>query len=94
MSRPYRVIWKARAVENDIASFVVRATDEGHDAEAISMAMNEIDRLLSRQPSTIGESRAFNERILFVFPLVVDFEVFDDEELVVVLRVRYSPKRN
>ncbi|MGH7127176.1 MAG: hypothetical protein ACREJB_07500 [Planctomycetaceae bacterium] len=56
--------------------------------------MNEIDRLLGGRPETQGESRGDFERILIVPPLVVTFEIHEEERIVVVLRARYSPRRS
>jgi hypothetical protein len=67
--------------------------EQGEDMGPITRAMAEIDRLLAREPQTQGESREAFERVLIVPPLTVTFEVHEDEHVVLVLRLRYSPQR-
>jgi hypothetical protein len=53
----------------------------------VTAASREIDRILHRDPSTRGESRDQNVRILFITPLGVDFEVVEADRIVYVLAV-------
>ena len=45
------------------------------DKDAVARASDEIDRLLSRDPTNIGESRVSNFRILFKPPRAVVYDV-------------------
>lgn len=91
MNGSFRVIWRRRLIEHDLAGFVVSAMQH-EGAVEITRAMNEIDRLLAANPQAHGESRDEFERILIVPPLVVDYEVYEDEQVVYVLRARYVPR--
>ena len=51
--------------------------------------MAQVDQLLEKAPQSVGESRAGNDRILFVTPIVVEYEVFAEESIVVVTDARY-----
>jgi hypothetical protein len=50
----------------------------------VTRAADEIDRRLRRNPDQEGESRPAGRRILFVSPLAVTYNVFPNENLVVV----------
>lgn len=93
MKGEYTVIWRHYLIESLLAGFVVSAMEQGQDVNAISDAMAEIERRLAQDPQTEGESRANFERILICSPLAVDFEVHEEERIVQVLRLRYSPRR-
>lgn len=83
----FRVVWPRRAIES-LARVYLASTDR-EQATAVTAAMAEVDRQLERFPQTAGESRIGNDRILFVRPIVVEFEVFADERVVVVTDARY-----
>jgi hypothetical protein len=55
-------------------------------SKRISVAANEIDRLLERDPLNVGESREGAFRVLFVKPLGVTYEVRPDARQVIVAR--------
>jgi len=93
MSPRYTVIWRRYLVDRVLAEVVVQAMQRGENVQAITQAMAEVDRLLSLQPEEQGESRADYERVLIVSPLTVTFEVFEEEHIVAVIKVRYSPPR-
>lgn len=93
MSGRYRVIWKHRALTHDVADVVYRLMAAGEKVESVTSAMAKIEGLLTISPAECGESREAFERILFVEPLVIDFEIHEDENIVYVSRVCYSPKR-
>jgi hypothetical protein len=93
MSPLFRVIWRRRLVEVDLAGFVVTAMERDDDVEDITAAMNEIDRLLGSNPENFGESRDDFERVLIVSPLAIDYEIHQEERIVYVLRARYTPRR-
>jgi plasmid stabilization system protein ParE len=83
----YTVIWRPSA-EADLASIWTEAQDR-HTA---SWASNQIDLLLRSAPTTSGESRSGDTRILVVPPLAVHFEVVVDGRKVYVLTVRFVAK--
>lgn len=93
MNPRFRVIWRQSLIEKRLASIVAKAIQRGDDANAITRAMNAIDRTLASDPETAGESRNEFERILFEPPLNVIFEVHEEESIVYVLRLRYRPRR-
>jgi plasmid stabilization system protein ParE len=78
----YTVLWVRRA-EEDLAAIWTGAANRN----AIASAANTIDALLREDPESRGESRQGALRILFVPPLGVDFEVFEEDRLVRVLGV-------
>jgi hypothetical protein len=89
----YRVIWKRSLAENRLAAIVARAMARGESVNAISRATAAIDRILASGPESAGESRNEFERVLFVPPLNVTFEIHEEESVVYVLRLRYRPRR-
>ena len=93
MMGAFRVIWRRWLIEVELAGFVVKAIESGDDSGDITRAMAEIDRLLAGDPKVCGESRPNFERVLCALPLVVHYEVHEDERIVHVQRVRYAPKR-
>jgi hypothetical protein len=60
-------------------------------ADAVTQATNRIDAVLRANPLDQGESREGESRLLIDRPLSVEYEVFEDERVVVVLTVRYRP---
>jgi hypothetical protein len=84
----YTVIWKHSTIDR-LTAYYVYAREHGHDTNAITAAVSQIDALLKSDPAHQGESRQEQERILIAAPLVIDFEVFEEEEVVFVLGIRY-----
>lgn len=69
--------------------------NRGESTDPLTRAMNQIDQLLAVDPNSQGESRGEFERVLFVPPLTVEYEVNDDEHIVIILRARYvRPRRD
>jgi hypothetical protein len=54
---------------------------------AITAATHQIDQELRQQPESKGESREGHERVWFVFPLGIRFEVKSDQTIVHILQV-------
>ena len=79
----YTVIFQPSA-EQQLAAAWVDATDR----VAVTRASDQIDTLLGIAPGQIGESRNAGRRVLVVPPLVVTYEVIEDDKQVRVLRVR------
>jgi hypothetical protein len=79
-------VWLPR-VERKLTNIWLRASDR----DAISNAVNLIDKLLSIDPENVGESRDEPDRILHQKPLGMVFRVVDEDRLVMVLDVwRYT----
>ena len=91
MSQKYKVLWRRRVLEGELAAIVVRAMEEGQDVSALTFAMERVDQLLCNDPKSRGESRGEFERVLIVPPLTITFEVHEEERIVFVLSVRFRP---
>jgi ADP-ribosylglycohydrolase len=61
--------------------------------QAITAATNEIDQGLKQEPAGKGESRDGNDRVWFVFPLGIRFEVNHEKAIVRVLQVWVYQRR-
>lgn len=76
----YEVIWYRKA-EQELAALWLSADDRN----AISRTAAELDRSLARAPLELGESRASSvQRVAFVPPLGIEFEVIEDDNRVIV----------
>jgi hypothetical protein len=53
----------------------------------VTRAADRIDALLAYSPAVVGESRTPGERVLFEPPLVVTYEIIEDDKRVNVMRV-------
>jgi len=93
MTTAYTVVWKTSVIEQTLASIVADAIEQGQDVAPIRQAMSQIDRLLASRPQFVGESRGPYERILIVPPLVVTYEIHEEERVVYVLTVHRPPTR-
>jgi hypothetical protein len=62
------------------------------DRAAITLAANRIDNLLSRNPFDQGESRPKGRRILVDLPLIVVFEIREQDRIVRVLQARRAKR--
>ena len=80
----FRVRWERSAL-NELADLWTHA--DSANRQAITEATNTIDRLLQADPSDVGESRGPGERIVFVEPLGVTFDVVDTPATARVLHV-------
>lgn len=78
----YSVIWK-RSAENDLASIWIAAANR----QAITDAVEALEREAATNPLNLGESREENTRVAFRGPLGIQFEVLDSDRLVTVLAV-------
>ena len=58
----------------------------------MAAASDEIDRRLARDPNVVGEVLFDTVRRLRVTPLVVDYEVNDDDRLVIVISFQSDEK--
>ena len=79
----YTVVWK-RSLKQRLAEIWLNAADR----DAVTRAAHRIDTILRLSPSTQGESRSGSTRLLIVFPLVVTYDIFEDDRRVEFLAVR------
>jgi plasmid stabilization system protein ParE len=84
----YTVVWKPEA-ERQLAEIWVDTVYR----EAVTAAANQVEEILRARPGDAGESRGGCRRILVVEPLVVQFDVFDEDRSVRVLRIRMTPRQ-
>jgi hypothetical protein len=80
----YDVFWAPSALD-DLAAVWVDA--DANLREAVTLASAEIDALLAHSPLDVGESRDGEQRITFVSPFGVIFEVRSAVRRVVVTHV-------
>jgi plasmid stabilization system protein ParE len=78
----YLVVWRPTA-ESQLADIWTNAADQAD----VTRAADRIDALLAYTPAAVGESRNPGERVLFEPPLVVTYEIIEDDKRVNVLRV-------
>ena len=93
MTSRWTVIWKRSLVERKVAEFVAEAIEKGYAVAEITNAMDQIDRVLSLNPASAGESRSGSDRVLIQKPLVITFEIHEDEHVVLVFGARYVPDK-
>ena len=82
----FTVIWKATA-ETQLAELWMTAADR----KVIRAAADEIEAALRTDPVSFGESRDAETRVAVVAPLVVHFEVHEDDRRVIVLTLHAIP---
>jgi hypothetical protein len=78
----FTVVWVIRA-EHELAALWLASADRA----AVTRATHEIEQRLHRHPQEEGESRGVDQRVTFVPPLGVLFEVDEDDRIVWVLQV-------
>jgi plasmid stabilization system protein ParE len=84
----FEVLWK-RSARGQLADIWVNASNRN----AITAAVDSIDRALRSDPDEQGESREDQERVVVVPPLVVDFRVIEEDRRVEILAVRQLRQR-
>ena len=85
----FEVRWM-RVADAELMEIWSQATNRN----AITAAVDAVDRQLKSDPIDLGESREGAERILFATPLIVRFQVFEEDRRVLVLGVRPLRKRD
>jgi plasmid stabilization system protein ParE len=75
----FAITWSEAAIQ-DLAAIWLHVSAR----TALNNAANEIDRLLARNPQHQGESRPGNERVIYVGPLGVRYDVVVDDLRVTV----------
>jgi hypothetical protein len=68
----YKVVWKTPARDRLAALWL---GEQSAARSAITAATAAADRRLARDPLGIGESRADGQRVMFEFPLGIQYEV-------------------
>ena len=86
----FRVEWRSIAL-NDLAQAWIEADSELR--ELIAQASQVVDRRLAQTPETAGESRSEGRRVMFVYPLTVQFRFEERLSLVTVIGVRVYHRR-
>ncbi len=84
----FEVLWSIPA-ERQLADIWVKTSNRN----AITAAVNSIDRALRSDPIREGESREDDDRVFVVPPLVVDFRVIEEDRRVEILAVRQLRQR-
>lgn len=78
----WTVVWKP-AAQHDLTAIWLKALNR----QAVTRTSAELDRLLQRDPLNLGESREGNERVVFVLPLAIRYQVSEADRLVAVQEV-------
>jgi hypothetical protein len=86
----FTVLWGLEAME-ELTDLWIHA--DSMLRKAITTASHQIDQRLAHDPEDTGESRTGNERVWFVFPLGILFEVDHATTTVRVLQVWKYQKR-
>lgn len=80
----FQVRWKQSALD-ELAELWIQA--DSATRKIITAATNQLDQELAQDPQNVGESRSGFERICFLFPLGIRFEVDNQQAKVQVLQV-------
>ena len=86
----YTVEWLP-AAENDLAEIWGNA---GLHVDDVTRAADHIDTVLGYDPLRFSESRLGNRRVMFEFPLMIHFEIIEDDYLVRVISVAFIRGRS
>ena len=78
------------AIENQLADIILKNWGTPL-AEQITAAANRVDTELSMRPLEIGTQLAANVRIIVVFPLAVEYAVYEDDRTVMLLGYHRAP---
>lgn len=88
----YRVVWRHR-LRHGLHQVTFIAHELGRDVVALQRAIEAIELDLSDNPREQGESRAGAERVLIVNPLTVFYEVFEEQQAVLIYAAVYHPRQ-
>jgi hypothetical protein len=86
----YKAIWLPSLIKKVTAAVVV-AFERGQ-GQALTDAMMRIDKLLERNPNEAGESRQDERRVVMDSGVMVEFEVKEEEKIVIVIKFNYHSK--
>lgn len=84
----YKVIWPHATTQKLAALYLV--AKERSLANIVTKLLADVELDLESHPYSAGESREGNQRIFVETPLVIEFEVFDDEQVVIVFDLRLN----
>ena len=84
----HTVVWLP-AAERDLAELWLNSDQR----DAITLASQQLERLLRNDPNNEGEDRPHQRRILFEAPLGVIYRVLQADRVVIVLRVWSTARR-
>jgi hypothetical protein len=80
----YTVVWR-REAEAQLIALWLRAANK----DAIVGYVDQIDRILARDPSEQGESRNENTRLAFFRPLCVRYQIDEAAKQVTVVAIKW-----
>ncbi|HET6573910.1 MAG TPA: hypothetical protein VFG68_09930 [Fimbriiglobus sp.] len=80
----YTVAWR-REAEDQFTALWIRSVDKN----AMTGYMDQIDRILGRDPHDQGESRNENTRLAFFRPLVVRYQIDEATMTVTVVSIKW-----
>jgi hypothetical protein len=83
----YTVLWSPDATD-DLAKLWMTSSRPAYIASACDL----LDKELARSADTLGESREGNRRVVFCAPLLIDFELNEDDRKAYVIAVRELPE--
>jgi hypothetical protein len=89
----YAITWKPKAI-SELAQAYLDARTAGRDTSALRQAVAEVDHLLANDPTSVGESRDGDNRVVIVTPLTVTYVVSAAVKAVSVTHVRYHRPRS
>jgi plasmid stabilization system protein ParE len=84
----YTVLWTP-AAEDELTSIWLAVRDR----RSIGTASRVADRLLKQDPRAQGESREGTTRIMFVWPLALQYKIREPDRVVNVVAVRLMKQR-
>jgi hypothetical protein len=80
----YTVVWRKRA-ENQLTALWLRAANK----DAVAGYAEQIERILQRNPTDQGESRAGHVRLWFHRPISVLFQIDEAAKRVTVMAIKW-----
>lgn len=86
----FSVDWSEESLRELAALWVLVSSEE---RASVTSACHDVDQRLERDPLGEGESRSAGQRILFVAPVAVVYQLEADEQTVTVLHVHYFRQR-
>jgi hypothetical protein len=84
--KPFTVVWHTD-VQDALAEMVYKFWGTSQ-LEQISLASNQVDKVLAQSPLEVGSSSAANLRYITIPPLTVLYAVFEEDRTVILLEYR------
>jgi hypothetical protein len=82
----------ARTARDELTNLWIQA--DSVRRQALVAASNSVDQRLRSDPHNEGESREESERVMFVHPLAVRFDIVETSSVVRVLRIWEMKRRS